>query len=135
MPGDAVGVVDLALITAALVGAVWLCLHLDELWQRGRALARRTGLMARLPPIPQGMPIERIAADLRRIRPQARALTPGTPMARRLAIVAAYDEVLLDACHALDVPTELGRIQDPLERESERLRTEAALERAGVDLG
>jgi hypothetical protein len=81
------------------------------------------------------MPIERIAADLRRIRPQARRLADGTPMARRLAIVAAYDEALVDACRALDVPTELSRISDALERESERLRTEAELERAGVDLG
>jgi hypothetical protein len=56
-------------------------------------------------------------------------------MARRLAIVAAYDEALVDACRALDVPTELSRISDALERESERLRTEAELERAGVDLG
>jgi hypothetical protein len=57
------------------------------------------------------------------------------PMARRKAIIAAYDEVLLDACRALDVPTELDHLVDPLERESERLRTEAELERAGVDLG
>ncbi|MGC4110672.1 MAG: hypothetical protein QM747_09660 [Nocardioides sp.] len=81
------------------------------------------------------MPIERIAADLRRIRPQTRDLAPGTPMARRTAVVAAYDEALLDACRALDVPTELGRMTDAFERESERLRTEAELERAGVDLG
>jgi hypothetical protein len=81
------------------------------------------------------MPIERIVADLRRIRPQARHLATGMPMARRRAIVAAYDEVLLDACRALEVPTELDRMTDALERESERLRTEAELERAGVDLG
>jgi hypothetical protein len=87
------------------------------------------------PPVPAGMPIERIAADLRRIRPQALMPAAGTPMARRRAIVAAYDEALLDACRALDVPTELDRITDALERESERLRTEAELARAGVELG
>jgi hypothetical protein len=59
----------------------------------------------------------------------------GMPMARRSAIVAAYDEALLEACRALDVPTELGQITDALERESERLRTEYGLEQAGVDLG
>jgi hypothetical protein len=81
------------------------------------------------------MPIERIAADLRRIRPQARLQQAGTPMVRRRAILAAYDQALLDACRALDVPTELDRIADSLERESERLRTESELQRAGVDLG
>jgi hypothetical protein len=81
------------------------------------------------------MPIERIAADLRRIRPQAVRPPAGTPMARRRAIVAAYDDALLEACRALDVPTELDRVSDAIERESERLRTEAELERAGVRLG
>ena len=47
-----------------------------------------------------------------------------------MAIVAAYDEALLDACRALGVPTELDRITDALERESERLRAEHEL-RAG----
>jgi hypothetical protein len=59
----------------------------------------------------------------------------GTPMVRRRAIVAAYDDALLDACHALGVSTELDRITDALERESERLRTEHELAEAGVDLG
>jgi hypothetical protein len=91
--------------------------------------------LRKTPVLPDGMPIERIAADLRRIRRQARRPVAGMPMARRVAIVAAYDETLLDACRALAVPTELDRITDALERESERLRTEAELERAGVDLG
>jgi hypothetical protein len=55
-------------------------------------------------------------------------------MVRRRAIVAAYDAALLDACRALDVSTDLGRMTDALERESERLRTEAELTRAGVQL-
>ena len=81
------------------------------------------------------MPIERIAADLRRIRPQALRMATGTPYSRRQAIVAAYDDALLDACRALGVSTELDRITDALERESERLRAEHELEKAGVDLG
>jgi hypothetical protein len=110
MPDEAWGVVDLALITV--------------------------GLAVPTPPVaPAGMPIERIAADLRRIRRQALMPAMGMPMARRRAIVAAYDEALLDACRALDVRTDLDGITDALERESERLRTEAELERAGVELG
>jgi hypothetical protein len=133
--GEATGVVTLALITAAMVGAVWLLVHFVDFATLGRSGARRLLFTPPARPIPDGLPIERIAADLRRIRPQARQLESGMPMARRTAIVAAYDEALLDACRALEVPTELDRLTDGLERESERLRTEAELERAGVDLG
>jgi hypothetical protein len=134
MPDEAWGVVDLALITVGLAGALWLIAHAADILELGIRCARALGLVAAAPPAPTGMPIERIAADLRRIRPQALTPVTGTPMARRRAIAAAYDEALLDACRALDVPTELDRITDALERESERLRTEAELERAGVEL-
>jgi hypothetical protein len=135
MPGVAVGLVDLTLVTLGIVLGIWLLVHAVDAVTLGRSGTRRVWFVPRQRPIPDGMPIERIAADLRRIRPQAREAVAGTPMVRRLAIVAAYDEALLDACRALDVPTELDRMTDGLERESERLRTEAELERAGVDLG
>ena len=135
MPDDARGLVDLTLITLGLVGALWTIAHAPEILELGIRGGQALRVLPTPPPEPDGMPIERIAADLRRIRPQARRQAPGMPMARRRAIVAAYDEALLDACRALDVPTELGVISDALERERERLRTEAELERAGVDLG
>jgi hypothetical protein len=134
MPDEAWGVVDLALITAGVVGVLWLIAHAAEVLELGIRAARSLHLVKAPPPVPAGMPIERIAADLRRIRPQALMPAAGMPMARRRAIAAAYDQALLDACRALDVPTELDRMSDALERESERLRTEAELERAGVDL-
>lgn len=135
MPDEALGVVDLALITVGLAGALWLIAHVAEVLDLGIRCARALHLVPAPPVTPTGMPIERIAADLRRIRRQALMPATGTPMARRKAIVAAYDEALLDACRALDVQTELDGITDALERESERLRTEAELERAGVELG
>jgi hypothetical protein len=135
MPDDAWGVVDLGLITVCLAGAFWLIAHAADVLDVGARWARAMRLLPTPPVAPSGMPIERIAADLRRIRRQALMPASGTPMARRRAIVAAYDDALLDACRALDVPTELDRITDALERESERLRTEAELERAGVELG
>jgi hypothetical protein len=135
MPDQAWGVVDLALITAALGGAIWLVAHLADVLERGDRVARLMKGGKTPPPAPVGMPIERIAADLRRIRPEAQMPIAGTPMVRRLAVVAAYDQALLEACRALDIPTDLDRVSDALERESERLRTEAELERAGVDLG
>jgi hypothetical protein len=134
MPDEAWGVVDLALITGGVVGALWLIAHIADVLERGDRVARFLRGIRTPPPAPVGMPIERIAADLRRIRPQALTPTTGMPMARRRAIVAAYDEVLLDACRALDVSTDLDRLTDALERESERLRTEAELARAGVRL-
>jgi hypothetical protein len=135
MPDEALGVVDLALITAGVVGALWLIAHVADVLERGDRVARFLRGVRSQPPAPVGMPIERIAADLRRIRPQALTPAMGTPMARRRAIVAAYDEALVDACRALGVATDLARMTDALERESERLRTEAELERAGVELG
>lgn len=135
MPGQAWGVLVLALITAGVAAVLWLTAHAAQVLELGIRVARTLHLLKPLPPVPAGMPIERIAADLRRIRTQALMPPAGTPMARRRATVAAYDEALLEACRALDVPTELDRISDALERESERLRTEAELERAGVRLG
>ena len=132
MPDEAWGVVVLALITAGLVGAIWMLAHIADILERGDRVARFLKVVKSPAPAPAGMPIERIAADLRRIRPQALTPTAGMPMVRRKAIAAAYDEALLDACRALNVPTELDRMTDALERESERLRTEAELERAGV---
>jgi len=134
MPDQAWGVVDLTLITIGVVGALWMIANAVEIMEFGIRCGRTIGLVKATPPAPAGMPIERIAADLRRIRPQALMQATGTPMARRRGIIAAYDQALLEACRALEVPTELDRITDALERESERLRTEAELARAGVEL-
>lgn len=132
MPDEAWGVTELALITVGVAGVLWLMAHAAEILELVIRGAHTLHLVKAPPPVPAGMPIERIAADLRRIRPQALMPTAGMPMARRKAIVAAYDEALLDACRALDISTDLDRVTDTLERESERLRTEAELERAGV---
>lgn len=136
MPGGSWGgVLYIAEVTMAGAVVLWCVLNLRRLRDLAIAAGRRLGLLPPEIPAPSGMRIERIAADLRRIRPLAMHPATGTPMVRRQAIVAAYDDALLDACHALGVPTELDRITDALERESERLRTEHELARAGVDLG
>jgi hypothetical protein len=127
MPDEAWGVVDLALITLGMVSALWTIAHAGDILELGCRCAQAVGLTKTPAPYLGGTPpIERIAADLRRIRPQARTHAMGTPMARRRALVA---------CRALEVPTELDRMTVALERESERLRTEHQLEEAGVDLG
>lgn len=128
------GVLMLGLITAGVVGSVWCVFNGSRLVAWAAAAGRLLRLLPPLPPVPLGMPIERIVTDLRRIRPQALAPTSGMPMARRRGIIAAYDDALLDACRALGVDTALDRVTDDLERESERLRTEHELARAGIDL-
>jgi hypothetical protein len=135
MPGgNWAGVIVLAEVTLMGVAVVGCVLYLDPLIELGRRLGRRLHLVPPAAPVAVGMPIERIAADLRRIRPQALRPAMGTPYSRRQAIIAAYDDALLDACRALGVSTELDRITDTLERESERLRAEHELGKAGVDL-
>jgi hypothetical protein len=85
-------------------------------------------------PAPVGMPLERIAADLRRLRAEASRHPPGMPMAKYRGAVAAYDDALVDACRALDLSNELPTLPDGVEKESERLRVEYELERAGINL-
>jgi hypothetical protein len=136
MPGGSWGgVLYIAEVTMVGAAVLWCVLSVRRLGGVVVAVGRRLRLLPPEIPAPSGMRIERIAADLRRIRPLAMHPATGTPMVRRRAIVAAYDDALLDACHALGVSTELDRITDALERESERLRTEHELAEAGVDLG
>jgi hypothetical protein len=136
MPGGFWGAVFTALLlpTFAAAAALWCLFNIGRISDGAVRLARAAGLVRPRPPAPLGMPIERIAADLRRIRVQAQRPVPGTPMARRRGIVSAYDDALVDACRALGVATALDQMSDGFERESERLRTEHALEHAGVDL-
>ena len=79
-----------------------------------------------------GPPLERIVRDLRRLQPEARRHRQGTANVKYRSVVAAYDDLLTDACRAVEVPTSLNSLPEGLERESERLRIEFELERAGI---
>lgn len=85
------------------------------------------------PPQPLGPPIERIAADLRRIAGHLDQLVAAGPIPGRILRVrtttAAYDDTLLRACRALDVDT--AALSSPMSS-AQRLQTEAALSRAGL---
>jgi hypothetical protein len=122
-------VVGLSLVPVALVG---VALHGRELLERGSAVGRRMHLVPPPLPPPAGPPLEKLAADLRRLRPEARSHRPGVAMAKQRGIVAAYDELLVAAAAALDVPTNLRELPEGIEHEAERLRLELALERAGL---
>jgi hypothetical protein len=81
---------------------------------------------------PLGPPLERTVADLRRLRREVRIRNQPTQV-RRLAVLAAYDDALLDVCKLVEVDaplaTAVGR-----DRVFARLLTEAALEDAGIAL-
>jgi hypothetical protein len=83
-------------------------------------------------PTPDHPPIERLAADLRRVHRTLAEFPPGTPAVRRRATREAYDALLVQACAAVDVAHRLDRIGEGMDREVERLRIEEALREAGV---
>ena len=134
LDGPVGGVLAILMATAVMAVVFATMLYGGEMV----ALTVRVGRLLRLipppPPTPVGMPLERIAADLRRLRTEASHHPPGMPMAKYRGAVAAYDDALIDACRALGLWTELSTIPDGVERESERLRVEFELERAGINL-
>jgi len=132
--GTTEGLIRLGATIATGAGVIGLVLYARELSAGAVALGRRVHAIPPAPPRPVGMPLERIARDVRRIRREVRQPLDGVPLAKRRGLIAAYDDALLDACRALGVPTSLSDIADPLERESERLRLEYLLEQAGVNL-
>jgi ABC-type phosphate transport system auxiliary subunit len=81
----------------------------------------------------QGIPIEQLAADLRRLRTllgQDEHRSAAHQMGNRLA----YDRLMMQICEMLDIEHELGGDSIGVERDIERFRVEAELERAGVVL-
>lgn len=96
----------------------------------GAWLRRRRG------PEPVAPPVERLAADLQRLRRTLAGYPPGTPAVRRRATRQAYDELLVKACAAVEVPNDLAALpEDGMAREVERLRVEEALRTAGFTVG
>jgi hypothetical protein len=80
-----------------------------------------------------GTPIERVAADLRRLRAAVRA-DGDRSATHQIADRLAYDEVLIQACVMLGIEHELNDELTGLERDIERFRLEASLEGAGLVL-
>jgi hypothetical protein len=83
---------------------------------------------------PKGLPIEQLAADLRRVHRLLVQCPDGTPMVRRVATRDAYDELLRQACAAVEVRHELDVLPEGMERDMERLRVEEALRDAGLTI-
>jgi hypothetical protein len=92
-------------------------------WERRRAAKN---------PEPWRRPLQVVAADVRRLGRSLTLVPAGAPMARRRALIAAYEDVLVEAAVLLDVAHELRTTPDGPARDVERLRLLAALEGAGL---
>ncbi|MGY2085250.1 hypothetical protein [Blastococcus sp. SYSU DS0539] len=121
--------IQLIALLAAFAGLIALFGPLTrrvEAWSARRHAARH--------PVPSGRSLQRVAADLRRLGRQVAVVPAGSPMVRRRAVQAAYDDVLLEAAAMLGEPSELAGLRDDRAREIERLRLICALRRAGLQV-
>ena len=78
-----------------------------------------------------GRPLEQLVADLRRLR-AAVASDANRSAAHQIGNRMAYDQLLQQTCSMLEIEHELSEDCTGLDRDIERFRIEAELERAGV---
>lgn len=79
----------------------------------------------------RGLPLERLVADLRRLR-SAVGSDAHRSAAHQLGNRMAYDQLLMQTCAMLEIEHELSEESSGLDRDIERMRVEAELERVGV---
>lgn len=85
-------------------------------------------------PVSEHRPIERVAADLRRVRRALACFGPGDSAVKKFAARQAYDALLVQACAALEVEHRLWTLPEGVDREIERIRVEESLRRLGLSL-
>lgn len=125
MGSPAVNLAVYIALCVALPGVPWAILAL---------VRRHHGREAERVGEPNHPPIEQIAADLRRVASWSRTLPEGSTYVRHRGAELAYDDLLISACRALQIPTELRDLPSGWERDVERLRVEACLIRAGMPI-
>lgn len=81
----------------------------------------------------QGLPLERLVADLRRLR-TAVGSDANRSAAHQLGNRMAYDQLLMQTCAMLEIEHELRETSSGIDRDIERMRVEAELEQAGVTI-
>ena len=122
-------------VIVAVLAVLWVLSDWDRYRRRTVRLGRALHLNAPAPTQPVGPPIERIAADIQRLRTQIEQAPPGMPVARMRGWLQAYDDVLVIACQALGLEEHLRTVPEGAERNLERERVERMLARAGLELG
>lgn len=88
--------------------------------------------LSRRGPRPAAPALEAAVGHLRRLRREVRGRTHRNRL-RRVALLAAYDDTLLEVCALVGVDAPLAGVTGP-DRAFARLVTEAALEDAGIAL-
>lgn len=83
--------------------------------------------------MPTGPSLEAVVSDLRRLRREV-CRAPTRTRVRRVALLAAYDDTLLEACRVVGLPDPPLADADGSNRALARLVTEAELEQAGIAL-
>ena len=81
----------------------------------------------------RGVPLEHVAANLRRLR-GVLTVDEHRSAVHQIGNRVAYDQVLIQASEMLQIEHDLAKRSAGMERNIERLRVEAELERAGVVL-
>jgi hypothetical protein len=116
-------------IAVAPTAAVWLGVRVlpalvTSWWERRRRSDPATGPS-----------LEAVVANLRRLHRQVRDCRPPTRV-RTVALLAAYDDTLLEACAmvGVDAPLAAPGAASGSDRAFARMLTEAALENAGIAL-
>lgn len=128
---------QLAMTGAAAAALVLLPVVVEAV--QGLRSGRWDSYLARLQPKPPARPraaarpIEQLAADFRRLR-GAVASDSHRSAERQLADLMAYDRVLVELCDMLAITHHLGPGVIGRERDLERFRLEAEVERAGITL-
>jgi hypothetical protein len=77
-------------------------------------------------------PLQVVAADVRRLGRQIALVPAGSPVDRRRALAAAYEDALLEAALLLEVPNDLRTVPPGPARDAARLQLVADLEEAGL---
>lgn len=123
-----VALLGLAVGLLVLPGAL---LAVADRWLAGEHLLRGRRPQPAPPPSPR-RPLQIVAADLRRLSRQLALVPAGASLVRWQALWAAYDEVLMEAADALEIPHDLPTAPNGLPRDFERVRLMTALEDAGL---
>ena len=121
-------------VVVAVLAALWVLPEWDRYRRRLLRAGRALHLVEEQPTPPFGRPIEQIAADVRRIGAQVHHAPRGMPVAKRRGWFEAYDDVLIAACHALQLAQRLREFPDGPQRDLERERVERMLQVAGLPL-
>ena len=116
------------LIAAAILGPQ----RVGRLLRRLVVLVRRVERVRPAPPRPLGRPIELIACDARRLSHSFRFVPADASFARFEGRRRAYDDVLVEACRAVEVEHLLGVLPPGPELDRERQRVELVLQHVGL---